>query len=143
MILIMKANLLISSLGIVVMAASVTWAQPSTLQDVARDLASPRLPKITIYVAKEIITLDPSMPQTEAVAVVGDRILATGTLETLKAAAGDQEFEIDETFVEKVIVPGFIAQHDHRVLTALTMAAEVLAIEELDLADEDHTGRQG
>ena len=112
------------------MAASVGWAQPSTLQDVAGNVASPRLPKMTIYVAKEIITLDPSMPKTEAVAVVGDRILATGTLETLKAAAGDQEFEIDETFAEKVIVPGFIAQHDHPVLTALTMAAEVLAIED-------------
>ena len=67
----MKTNTLIFSLGIVVVGASVAWAQSSTLQDIAGNVASPRLPKVTIYVAKEIITLDPSMPKTEAVAVVG------------------------------------------------------------------------
>ncbi len=37
---------------------------------------------------------------------------------------------IDETFKEQVIVPGFIAQHDHPLLAALTMTSQIIAIED-------------
>lgn len=103
-------------------------AESPSLQDIVR-MNTP-LPPATIYAAKEVITLDPDRPSVEAVAVVGDRILATGTLEQLKAAAGDQPFTVDETFADKVVVPGFIAQHDHPLLSALTMTSEIIAIED-------------
>ena len=106
----------------------------SSLQDIG-GASWKELPAITIYPAKEVVTLDPDRPTAKAVAVVDDRILATGDLEALKERAGDQEFRIDQTFADKVIVPGFIAQHDHPVLTALTMASEVLAIEDWALPD--------
>ncbi|MBL8821648.1 MAG: amidohydrolase [Planctomycetia bacterium] len=112
---------------------SSTFAQTSSLQDVAGTAGSKPLPSVTIYQAKEIITLDPTKPKADAVAVVGSRILATGTLEEMKAAIGKQPFTIDETFKDKVIVPGFISQHDHPVLAALTLASEVLSIEEWKL----------
>ncbi|MDG1874109.1 MAG: amidohydrolase [Mariniblastus sp.] len=104
-------------------------SQTSSLQDIGEKAVAKGLPEMVIYTAKEILTLDPLKPKTEAVAVVGDRILATGTLAELKTAAGNQEFTVDETFSDQVMVPGFIAQHDHPVLTALTMASEILAIE--------------
>lgn len=110
------------------LAASSTHAETVTLQDIIK--ATAPLPKATIYVAREIVTLDPNKPNVTAVAVVGDRILATGTLEELKAAAGDQKYSIDKTFADKVIVPGFIAQHDHPLLTALTMTSQIIAIED-------------
>jgi hypothetical protein len=103
-------------------------AETFTLQDIVA--ATAPLPEATIYVAKEVVTLDPNKPTASAVAVVGDRILATGTLEQLQAAAGDQPFTVDETFSDKVIVPGFIAQHDHPLLTALMMTSEIIAIED-------------
>ena len=84
-------------------------AQTISLQEMGSRLADGSLPKITIYQAREVLTLDPAKPRAEAVAVVGSRILATGTLDELKAAVGDQEFRVDETFKEKVIVPGFIS----------------------------------
>ena len=99
-----------------------------TLQDVVRITAP--LPAAKLYVAREIVTLDPAKPSANAVAVVGDRILAVGTLEELKAAAGDQAYTVDATFADKVMVPGFIAQHDHPFLTALTMMSEIIAIED-------------
>lgn len=105
-------------------------AQSSSLQDLGGNLALDRLPEITIFTAKEILTLDPAKPSSQAVAVVGSRILATGSLDELKAAVGEQEFRVDETFKDKVIVPGFISQHDHPVLSALTLASEVLSIED-------------
>jgi predicted amidohydrolase YtcJ len=112
------------------LTASNTWAQTNSLQELGSRLTDENLPKITIYQAKEILTLDPTKPLANAVAVVGSRILATGSLDELKAAAGDQEFRVDQTFKEKLIVPGFISQHDHPVLSALTLASEVLSIEE-------------
>jgi len=90
----------------------------------------PVLPEIVIYPAREIVTLDPAKPSVEAVAVVGDRILATGSLNALTAAVGGQPYRIDRSFADRVVVPGFIAQHDHPLLAALTMMSEVIAIED-------------
>src|SRR5690606_36246771 len=104
-------------------------AETVSLQDMAGQLRK-NLPPATIFRAKEIITLDPARPMATAVAVIDDRIVAVGSLDELKAKAGSQPFAIDETFAGKVIVPGFVAQHDHPFLTALTMTAEIIAIEE-------------
>lgn len=103
-------------------------AQRASLQDLMN--AIPSLPQIVIYQAKEIVTLDPAKPTVDAVAVVGDRILATGTLEELKSAAGGQPYRVDTTFANQVIVPGLIAQHDHPLLAGLTMTSEIIAIED-------------
>jgi predicted amidohydrolase YtcJ len=127
----MLSGLMVASL--LAVHGGVAPAQSGSIQDLSASLAEKNVPTVTIYKAREIITLDPARPEAEAVAVVGDRILATGTLAELTAAAGDQRFVVDERFADKVIVPGFIAQHDHPVLTALTLSAEVLAIEDWDL----------
>lgn len=102
--------------------------QGVSLQDIVK--ATKPLPEATIYVAKEIVTLDPAKPRVEAVAVVGNRIVATGSLKELQAAAGKQKFRIDRTFADKIIVPGFVAQHDHPFLSGLTMTTEIIAIED-------------
>jgi cytosine/adenosine deaminase-related metal-dependent hydrolase len=108
----------------------VAWAQTSSLQDVGEQFTGESLPETTTYVAREILTVDPTRPTAEAVAVVGDRILAVGTKAELVEAVGDQPYTVDETFADKVIVPGFIAQHDHPLLTSLTMTSEIIAIED-------------
>jgi predicted amidohydrolase YtcJ len=119
-----------TSWAVAVLAAfpMVAGAQEATLQEIATTMHA--LPRITIFTAKEIVTLDPARPTTTAVAVVGDRVLATGSLEELKAAAGEQPYRVDTTFAGQVIVPGFIAQHDHPLLAGLTMTSEIIAIED-------------
>jgi predicted amidohydrolase YtcJ len=102
--------------------------ESTTLQDVAGNLSS--LPQMTIYPAKEIITLDPAKPRAEALAVVDDRILAVGTLAELKKAAGQQTYVIDPVLEHQVVVPGFIGQHDHPLLASLTMITEIISIED-------------
>jgi hypothetical protein len=109
-------------------------AATSPLQDIVEQFAS-ALPEVTIFRAKEIVTLDAASPTAEAVAVVGDRILAVGSVDELTAAVGDQPFKLDTTFADKIIVPGFIAQHDHPMLAALTMTSEIIAIEDWVLPD--------
>jgi predicted amidohydrolase YtcJ len=123
-------NRLLGCLPFLLLVPCLALGQSPTLQDIGGRASEITLPEIKIYTAKEIVTLDPAKPTAQAVAVVGDRILATGTLAELKTAAGDQKYSIDTTFADKVIVPGFVAQHDHPVLTALTMASEVLSIED-------------
>jgi len=103
-------------------------AETPTLQDLAK--ATMAQPRITIFTAREIVPLDPEAPVVEAVAVIGDRVLATGSLDETVAVAGDQPITIDERFANHVIVPGFIAQHDHPLLAALTMTSEIIAIED-------------
>jgi len=104
-------------------------AQTNSLQDIATGTYSNH-PEIIIYTAKEIITEDPKKPMAHAVAVIGSRILAVGEVDELKKAAGNQPVRIDNRYAKQVLVPGFIAQHDHPVLAALTMASEVLSIED-------------
>lgn len=99
-----------------------------SLQDMAKTTVA--LPEITIYPARDIITLDPAKPNVQAIAVVGNRIIGTGTLEELKKSAGRQPYRISEKFSNLVVVPGFIAQHDHPLLAALTMTTEIIAIED-------------
>ena len=95
-----------------------------------RPVFGKKLPGVTIFRAKEIVTLDPDKPSATAVAVLGDRILAVGSVDELKSAAAGQPYVVDETFADKVITPGLIAQHDHPLLTGLTMVSEIIAIED-------------
>ena len=96
---------------------------------------SPIAPTVTVYTAREILTLDADHSVVSAVAVAGSRIVGTGSLDTVLANLGDRKHVIDERFKNQIIVPGFIAQHDHPLLTALTMTSEIIAIEDWALLD--------
>ncbi len=93
---------------------SEAHAQSGSLQDLAGQLASPSA-VTTIYLAKEFITIDPKKPRAEAIAVRDGRFLAIGTLDDVRAAAGE-EAKVDKTFEGKVVVAGFVEQHVHPVL---------------------------
>lgn len=96
------------------------------------DLGSSMLasPSATVFTAREIVTLDPARPAAQAIAVVNGRILWVGSLDEVTAILGNQPFTIDRRFADQCIVPGFVAQHDHPVLAALTMSSEILSIED-------------
>ncbi|MBE9640556.1 amidohydrolase [Salipiger mangrovisoli] len=124
-----RSVLLGSVAGAALAATSVrSVADTTSLSDIGASIVSS--PEVTIFQAREIVTLDPSRPIAEAVAVVGGRILATGSVDEVEAIVGDQPRRYDARFADKVIVPGFIAQHDHPVLAALTMSSEILSIED-------------
>lgn len=65
---------------------------------------------IRIYVARKIITMNPSNPLGTHVAVRDGQILGVGSLEEV-AVWGD--YQLDETFVDHVIAPGFVEAHAH------------------------------
>ena len=65
---------------------------------------------ITIYRAKKIITMNPMQPHASHVAVRDGLILGAGPLEELQ---GWGEYILDETFADKIIMPGLIEGHSH------------------------------
>jgi predicted amidohydrolase YtcJ len=64
----------------------------------------------TIFAAREIVTMNPSNPAATHVAVRDGRILGAGTLDEL---AGPGRYTLDDTFGDKVLVPGLIEAHSH------------------------------
>ena len=88
----------------------------------------------TIYTAREFITMDPNKPRAEAVAVQDGKFVAVGTRAEVGAAAG-KDARVDKTFTDKVVIAGFVEQHVHPVLAALTMNTKVISIEDWDAID--------
>jgi predicted amidohydrolase YtcJ len=66
--------------------------------------------QITIYQAKQILTMNPSNPTATHVAVRDGRILGAGTLKEL---AGWGKYELDDSFKHHVLTPGFVEAHAH------------------------------
>ena len=115
--------------GISAMAVSrPALALTESLTDIGQSMLEP--PRATIFTAREIVTLDPARPTAQAVAVVNGRILWVGSLDEVKSVLGEQAYTVDTSFADKVVVPGFVAQHDHPVLAALTMSSVILSIED-------------
>lgn len=83
--------------------------------------------KITVFVAKRIVTMDPGWPVGEAVAVKDGRILSVGTLEDLKPWLDKFPYEIDRSFEDRVIYPGFVEAHGHPVMGAVAVSRPPLS----------------
>lgn len=64
----------------------------------------------TIFRAKKILTMNPGNPVASHVAVRDGHVLGAGTLEEL---AGWGEHKIDNTFSDKIIMPGLVEGHAH------------------------------
>lgn len=108
-------------------------AQTASLQDVAGSLV--RQPEDTvIYTAREFITMDPNKPRAEAIAVRDGKFVAVGTRAEVDAAAG-KSARVDNVFGDRVVIAGFVEQHVHPVLAALTMNTKVISIEDWDAID--------
>jgi predicted amidohydrolase YtcJ len=63
-----------------------------------------------IYPAKNIITMNDSVPYANAVAVQDDRVIAVGDTDEL---ARDYDGVVDARYKDKVILPGFVEAHAH------------------------------
>ncbi len=94
---------------------------------------SPSIEELTVFVAKSIITMEPSMPEATAVAVANGRIVSVGTLESLKPWTKHYKTSIDNTFKDKVIMPGFIDTHIHPSLPAVLTLFPFIAPDDWNL----------
>lgn len=65
---------------------------------------------ITIYAAKKILTMNPARPHATHVAVRNGMILGAGQRVELE---GWGDHRLDETFADKVLMPGLVEGHSH------------------------------
>jgi predicted amidohydrolase YtcJ len=68
---------------------------------------------MTVFVAEEIITMDPGWPEATAVAVRNGRIISIGSLDDLKPRLDKNPYKINRTFEDNVLLLGFIEPHGH------------------------------
>lgn len=93
---------------------------------------------LKVYTARVIRTMDPGRPVATAIAVSGERIVGTGTLESLAPWLDRIPHHIDDRFQDKVLMPGFIDPHTHlRVSGMFTRLNYVGPITSYGLAGEE------
>jgi predicted amidohydrolase YtcJ len=68
-------------------------------------------PADTIFFGDNIVTMDPTQPTVEAVAVRGETITAAGALDDVMALRGESTRVVD--LGEQALLPGFIDAHGH------------------------------
>ncbi len=88
---------------------------------------------ITVYTARTVRTMEPSMPTAEAVAVRDGKIVEVGTLQSMRPWLEHNEHEVDDTFADHVIMPGFIDPHLHPSMAAVLLPMEFTTAVEWDL----------
>lgn len=87
-----------------------------------------------------IRTMDPRVPEAEALLIVGDRLVTVGSIERVRAAAG---VGTTEEHYDGVILPGFIDAHSHaqraglKALQLLAEGADAATFSAVMLADGD------
>ncbi|MFO1477341.1 MAG: amidohydrolase [Verrucomicrobiota bacterium] len=111
------------------LSVAPAFADGSVNEAIGNGLKAAAAAPVTIYTAGKIVTMEPANPVATAVAVRGDRIVAAGSLDEVKAALGGTNYVVDSTFAARVLLPGFIDQHLHPILGALTLSTEVIAPE--------------
>ncbi|NHC62360.1 amidohydrolase [Paenalcaligenes suwonensis] len=71
---------------------------------------------LTIFAAKRIITMDPSLPEATHIAVKDGKVLGVGPLEELRDLG---EATVDTRFAEQYLYPGFVEGHSHALEGAM------------------------
>jgi len=65
---------------------------------------------ITVFKAKKIITMNPGNPTATHVAIRDGRVLSAGSEEEM---VGWGQYELDESFKDKILMPGMVEGHSH------------------------------
>lgn len=99
----------------------------------AKKASHPNFGKMTVFPARKIITMCDSAPEATAVAVAGGRIIAVGSMETLRPWLDLYPYEVDDRFADKVLMPGLIDPHIHPSLPAVLTQFPFLAPEDWNL----------
>jgi predicted amidohydrolase YtcJ len=76
---------------------------------------------ITVYRARQVRTMEPSMPTADAVAVRNGRIVEVGRFDDLRPWLDAHRHRIDDTFADRVMLPGLIDPHLHPSMAAVLL----------------------
>lgn len=100
-------------------------------------------PKVKVFEAAKIVTMEPSTPSARFVAVADGIILGIGnTLAELEPWTRGRTVEIDRRFARDVLMPGLIDPHIHPVQAAVMLNIPFVAPDDWDLPSGVSKGTQ-
>jgi predicted amidohydrolase YtcJ len=77
--------------------------------------------RLRVFTAAQIRTMDPGHPEANAVAVSEGKIVSVGTLASMQPWLRRVPHDLDDTFADRVLLPGFIDPHTHLRLSGTYM----------------------
>ncbi len=81
-----------------------------------------------ILVARKIVTMDPAQPFVTAMGIdAAGRITAMGSEEEVRAGLEGLDLDVDRSFEDKVIMPGFVDPHVHPPLAATILNLDIVS----------------
>lgn len=99
--------------------------------------------EVTLYPAKKIYTMEAAQSQATAIAVENGRILAVGELAELSEQLKSHKPIVDNTFSEKILLPGFIDNHLHPSMAAVLLPMTFITPFDWDLPNKKVKAVQG
>jgi predicted amidohydrolase YtcJ len=118
-------------------------ALAATPMSVAASDQSLLYPKIRIFEAAKIVTMEPANPSARFVAVADGLILGiANSLAELEPWARGRQVEIDRRFAKNVLMPGLIDPHVHPMLAAVALNLVFLAPDDWKLPSGNYPGVQ-
>ncbi len=81
---------------------------------------------LDIYKAKTIITMNPSLPRAEAIAIADGQIVQVGRLSDMEPLMASREHVIHAQFANDVMTPGLIDPHLHPAMAAVILPMEFI-----------------
>ncbi|MEG1978514.1 MAG: hypothetical protein RRZ91_06775, partial [Cetobacterium sp.] len=124
----------------------LSFSSEKTLQSLAQDLTTKtesskmdtkENEQTEIFVAKEIITMDPNLPKAEAIAVKNGKIVKVGSLKEIENYLKGKKYQVNKKFEKDIIFPGFIDQHLHPLLSSLALTVDIISIEDWKLPNKE------
>lgn len=82
--------------------------------------------RLRVYTAAQIRTMDPGRPEANAVAVSDGKIVSVGSLASMQPWLRRVPHDIDDSFSDRVLMPGFIDPHTHLRLSGTYMGLNYL-----------------
>lgn len=77
--------------------------------------------RLRVFTAAQIRTMDPGRPTANAVAVSDGKVVSVGTLKSMQPWLRRVPHDIDDSFADRVLMPGFIDPHTHLRLSGTYM----------------------
>ena len=91
--------------------------------------------EITVHRARHIHTMNDALPHADAVAVADGMIVEVGSVETMRPWLDAHPHTFDDTFADKILLPGFVDPHLHPSLAATLLPMHFLTAMEWRLPD--------
>ncbi|GAB5480808.1 MAG: amidohydrolase [Parasphingorhabdus sp.] len=101
-------------------------------------------PKVTVYEAAKIITMEPGFPEARYVATADGIVLGMGkTLDDLNAWTEGRDVTVDRQFAKNILMPGFVEPHIHPMQTIMMLPIPFISPESWDLPGKSYPAVRG